>query len=236
MAPGFGAFGKMPGLGDFFRVNLPQGFVETWDLWLQQSILDLRNGMGARWHDCYMSAPIWRFSLQAGLAGPQAMIGVLMASVDRVGRQYPLTLAMPLPESQSPILDHLIGEAVFRVLEGIALGALDDAMTREALATQLQAEQARAGTRAARIATCNGTLVAIGAGAQGMLPELTAALLDPKFRAPSVWSADVEGGLRLMVCEGLPGPSQMPGLFDLDAAVWQGATGQGANGQGAAMI
>jgi type VI secretion system protein ImpM len=35
MAAAFGAFGKMPSLGDFFRFGLPADFVSAWDDWLQ---------------------------------------------------------------------------------------------------------------------------------------------------------------------------------------------------------
>lgn len=221
MPGGFGAFGKMPVLGDFFRVNLPQGFIDPWDQWLQQRMLAVQGALGARWRDCYMSAPIWRFALSPGLAGPQAMLGVMMASVDRVGRLFPLTLAAPLPDSRSAILDHVVSGPAFRALEGIALDALDDGMTRERLADLLAGVVPRSGTVSSRIRAEQGALVAVGGGGQGLLPELVANLASPQFRSPSVWSADVEGGLRLIACEGLPKRGEMLGLFDLDAPVWQ---------------
>ncbi len=31
MSVGFGAFGKMPSVGDFFRIGVPPGFVASWD-------------------------------------------------------------------------------------------------------------------------------------------------------------------------------------------------------------
>ena len=49
-----------------------------------------------------MMAPIWRFALAPGVAGPLPMLGVMMPSVDRVGRQFPLTLAAPMAEA-SPL-------------------------------------------------------------------------------------------------------------------------------------
>ncbi len=97
MAGEFAAFGKMPALGDFFRLNPPPGFVPVWDAWLQAGLLAARAQLGDRWDACYMSAPIWRFSLAAGLAGPAPLLGVMMPSVDRVGRQFPLTLVVPVP-------------------------------------------------------------------------------------------------------------------------------------------
>ena len=107
MTTGFGAFGKLPSMGDFLRHNLPSGFVQTWDTWLQAGMLNLRETMAERWADAYMSAPIWRFTLPAGFAGAQAVSGIMMASVDRVGRQYPLTLAAPHDGTHSPSMTHL---------------------------------------------------------------------------------------------------------------------------------
>ena len=38
----FGAYGKMPSLGDFFRINASRGFVEPWDIWLQTGMQEAR--------------------------------------------------------------------------------------------------------------------------------------------------------------------------------------------------
>ncbi len=79
-----------------------------------------------------MSAPIWRFTLDAGVAGPQAALGVLMPSVDRVGRQFPLTLAALLPGVPA----HPVAEDTFAALEELALDALED-LPRDALLARL---------------------------------------------------------------------------------------------------
>ena len=42
-------------------------------------------------------------------------------------------------------------------------------------------------------------------------------LVGQRLFRPSVWSADVVSGARLMVCEGLPNPARLRGMFDLDA-------------------
>ena len=53
------------------------------------------------------------------------------------------------------------------------------------------------------------------------VPELAAGLSAGAFRKPSVWSAQGEDGMRMMVCEGLPAGGQMLGLFDMAAQVWK---------------
>ena len=110
MPDGVGAFGKMPSAGDFFRLNAPPGFVRAWDGWLQQAMLEGQRALGPAWDDAYMSAPIWRFTLTAGLAGPHKAQGVLMPSVDRVGRRFPLTLMRALDTPGPAPHDHFTAE------------------------------------------------------------------------------------------------------------------------------
>ena len=220
MAGEFGAFGKMPSLGDFFRLEVPAGFVSVWDDWLQRGILSAREALGETWQDRYMTAPIWRFTLAPGLAGSQAAIGVLMPSVDRVGRQFPLTLVATMPDGPDPVAAHFAADAVFRELEGLALEALDD-MPRDTLAERLGQIHWRAEPPAGSVVLAPGRAVVTGGGAGGLLPDLAARCLSRDFGAPSLWSAEVEGGPRLMIVEGLPDERGTLGLFDLDAAVWQ---------------
>lgn len=131
MSAAFGAYGKMPSLGDFFRINLPRSFVEPWDAWLQKSLAASQSALGAAWEEAYMSAPIWRFSLPRNVAGAAPMLGVLMVSVDKVGRKFPLTLASP------QAADHDEAAQTFEALEDAALMALEDSTTRDSLASAL---------------------------------------------------------------------------------------------------
>jgi type VI secretion system protein ImpM len=220
MPAAFGAYGKMPSLGDFFRISLPADFVAAWDVWLQGGLTAVRAALDGAWQDCYMSAPIWRFTLGPGLAGKSGMLGVLMPSVDRVGRMFPLTIAAPLGDGRSPFLDHFLAGSAFAELERVALAALEDTMTREALAERIAAVTCAVSGSGARVALADGTLTVSGAGAWGPLPDLAASLLIQRFPRPSVWSAEVAGSVRLMACDGLPDASRLRGLFDLDAPVW----------------
>jgi type VI secretion system protein ImpM len=92
-APGIGVFGKLPGLGDFVDRGLDPEFTASWYAWLAAELPPARAALGARFVPAYMQAPVWRFALPRGAAGPRAMTGVVMPSVDAVGREFPLTLA-----------------------------------------------------------------------------------------------------------------------------------------------
>ena len=91
-----GWFGKMPNLGDFASRRLPDGFVHRWDSWLQSGMAEARDDLTQDWLAGYLVAPIHRFWLAPGLLGEAGWAGLLMPSVDRVGRHFPLTLAQPL--------------------------------------------------------------------------------------------------------------------------------------------
>ncbi|WP_374090059.1 type VI secretion system-associated protein TagF [Methylomicrobium lacus] len=90
-APGF--YGKIPSHGDFLSRRLPRQFIEPWDQWLQAGLLASREQLGQAWLETFLYSPIWQFALAPGQCGPDAWAGVMMPSVDRVGRYFPLTLA-----------------------------------------------------------------------------------------------------------------------------------------------
>jgi type VI secretion system protein ImpM len=124
-----GWYGKLPALGDFASRRLPPDFVRAWDEWLQEALRAARAALGESWHDCYLTTPIWRFALLPGLAGDIGWAGILMPSVDRVGRQFPLTVAAPLtPQAEAEII--FGGAGWFARLEDAALAVLD--VTRDA--------------------------------------------------------------------------------------------------------
>ena len=56
-ARGAGAFGKMPGMGDFLRLDLPAGFTRAWDTWLQAGLISAR--------DRALGHQLWRPSIVA---------------------------------------------------------------------------------------------------------------------------------------------------------------------------
>jgi type VI secretion system protein ImpM len=94
---GCGFYGKLPSEGDFVTRRLPWEFTSVWDDWLQQGLQASREALGARWLELYLSAPIWRFQIAPGVCGPVGWRGLFFASVDRVGRYFPLTLAFVDP-------------------------------------------------------------------------------------------------------------------------------------------
>ena len=144
-----GLFGKLPSQGDFVTRRLPWEFTSVWDAWLQAGIARARADLGDAWNTTYLTAPLWRFQLAAGVVGANPWIGIWFASVDRVGRQFPLAIVETMPSGWAgryAVIEH--DEAFFSV-EDVALQGLDprlgfDAFDRsiEALGLEQAARQA----------------------------------------------------------------------------------------------
>jgi type VI secretion system protein ImpM len=98
-----GWFGKLPGMGDFAHRRLPEAFRERWDRWLHDGLLRLRE-CHSDWTERYLEAPLWCFVLGRGVAGDGCWLGVLMPSVDGVGRYFPFTVAVAFDETPPALL------------------------------------------------------------------------------------------------------------------------------------
>ena len=216
----FGAFGKIPGLGDFFQVNVPRAFLGAWDAWLQRGLMAGRTELGPRWNGCYNTAPLWRFTLPARVAGPDPMIGVLMPSVDRVGRQFPLTLVAALPDDSAPLAAHLRATRIFEALEDVALDALEGALQRADLEARLAAVPAGLGWPSGVSGQYGRAFYAARADEAGALPDLAAALIAADRPRLGYWSAQLDGAARTLAFDGLPEDGAIRMLFDISAPVW----------------
>ena len=120
-----GWYGKMPCLGDFASRRLTPEFITPWDAWLQRSIATSRQQLGEQWLEIYLTSPMWRFVLAPSVCGERACAGLLLPSVDRVGRYFPLTLAIPLEKADSDVVQLFGLQDWFAGLERIGLAALN---------------------------------------------------------------------------------------------------------------
>lgn len=213
-----GWYGKLPTLGDFASRRLEANFIDPWDAWLAEGIAALRAQSEEHWLAHYLASPVWRFVLMPGVAGlDTAMAGVLMPSVDRVGRYFPLTLAAPLatvPQSVAQV-DDLQGW--LHQLDDTAADALHEDWSVEQLEAELERLPLNTphGTASAALDALNGVI-------QGRLPhaglplpgrhqlstllELSAAT---QWQAAAQgltlwWAESAEGEPRSLVSRGLP--------------------------------
>ena len=136
-----GLFGKLPTRGDFVRVGLPGNFIEPWDAWLQRALDAARRAMGERWLPAFLDAPVWRFCLPSWACGPGAVLGLMLPSVDRVGRYFPLTLAAVYPPGQTAPRG-AAGEAWLDLCEAAGRTALEQDASAEQVAARLSSPAA----------------------------------------------------------------------------------------------
>jgi type VI secretion system protein ImpM len=211
LAPGF--FGKVSSHGDFVSRRLPQGMLAVWDGWLQAALQASRGVLGPRWLDIYLTSPIWRFALAPGVCDGNAWAGVLMPSVDRVGRHFPLTVAAGAPGGAA-VLDWLAnGGAWFAQLETLALSSLEHNFVLDRFDEQLQAMEPLSDAPLAGVSGPAGARLPLQHvdDAAAMAPQVAAAAL----RGQSLWwtdgSAQVEPGL--LMCRGLPAPAAFSAML-----------------------
>ena len=189
-----GFFGKFPSHGDFVARRLPAGFLQPWDAWLQAGLADSLDRLGDAWLPTYLNSPIWRFALCVGVCGPQAWGGVLMPSVDRVGRYFPLTIAVGLDD----LATHGSGcrppsATLYASLEAMALAALGDGFSLPAFDASLLA-LAPAGA-AAEIPgdLSGGALFWLGDDSP---PGKPSPVVSPRSLAPSLFTELLLAGVR----------------------------------------
>lgn len=118
-----GLYGKLPAHGDFIHRNLPSHFINAWDAWLQSYMGSIKEQIGEDWLDFYLTSPIWRFALSPGVIDQYSWTGIMLPSVDRVGRYFPFSIAKPLAAHCNPF-DVILQSSWFEALENSALLAL----------------------------------------------------------------------------------------------------------------
>ncbi|WP_020096102.1 type VI secretion system-associated protein TagF [Methylobacterium sp. 285MFTsu5.1] len=130
----FALYGKLPAKRDFVAIQTWRGFLATFEPWLQQGVASSRAQLGTAWQDSYLHAPIWRFWIGHAVCG-MTMLGVLMPSVDGVGRYFPLVLAAgaeadeTLPNPETEAHDAWLGAAEDILLSALGLETTLDELT-----------------------------------------------------------------------------------------------------------
>lgn len=214
-----GWYGKLPTLGDFASRRLEDDFITPWDAWLAEGIAALQAQAGEAWLDHYLASPVWRFVLMPGALSPDtAMAGVLMPSVDRVGRYFPLTLAAPFRAmpATGPETEALL--TWLHQLDDTAADALHDDWT----VAQLEAELERLPQPQPASPLASPAMQALGSVRQGLAPHASLPLASrtellglltqdsatqwqTATQGLSFWWAEsTEGAPRSLVSRGLP--------------------------------
>ncbi|MGL4237604.1 type VI secretion system-associated protein TagF [Tabrizicola sp.] len=120
-----GYFGKVPTQGDFVSNGLQRNLADALDRWLRQAMQQSQRRMGRDWLDAFLVAPIWRMALTSGTLGPDPVVGLMMPSVDRIGRYFPLVIAAQLTGLSPDVHDMIALTEWYDAAEKLALSTLD---------------------------------------------------------------------------------------------------------------
>ena len=225
-----GWYGKIPGTGDFIARRMPPAFSDAWDRWLQAAIAGSRERLGGKWRDTFLSMPIWRFVLSPGMLTTNAWAGIMVPSVDAVGRYFPLAVASSLPSASLDLVGTLFAaEPWFNEIEAIALtaiapaadsGAIDAAIVQKPFRTAwLRYPPEHDGTVPIRGATPQMLWVPLATRANGnnSEPDPEVHALAERLAEPAaVWLAEESElfGRCLLLCEALPPAEQYCAMMD----------------------
>ena len=208
-------YGKLAGLGDFASRRLPQETARLLDAWLAQGVDTSRAQLGERWLNVYLTSPLWRFAWAPGVLDASWWFGLMMPSVDNVGRYFPLVVLQPRTEAPASgeALDRL--EQWYAAVARAALRTLQPAGSLEQFETEL-AQLAResplplshpaAPWEAAQYAERTRHEVAAGTSLSGCLAQLAVVESLRRFRGCSLWWSLLPGGQAssLSMAVGLP--------------------------------
>lgn len=117
-----GFFGKLPTHGDFVGWGLSSNLQRTLQDWLQAGLQTAKESLGGRWKHAFQTMPPWRFIIEEGLWSSHAIAGVMVASADRVGREFPLVLLSQIHQADEHPFKFYKDESWFTALEAMAEG------------------------------------------------------------------------------------------------------------------
>lgn len=221
-----GVFGKLPAHGDFLSRNLPTQFVNVWDSWLQGYVSSSQEQIGESWLDVYLTSPIWRFVFSAGVVDQNLWQGILLPSVDRVGRYFPLSLVRPLPANVAPAAVITATSGWFDAVEGAALSALEGSRRIDDLLPELDNLQLGSVPVYHKLESSPSTLGCVvraeddTAEAASVIPHFLDNLLKDTLRSYSIWST--RGSQLVEPCTFYaPGLPQRRGISAMLDGQWQ---------------
>jgi type VI secretion system protein ImpM len=231
-----GFYGKLPTHGDFLRRRVADDFISAWDPWLQRCIADSRAVLGEQWLAVYLTSPVWRFALGPNVCGGAPVAGLVVPSVDRVGRYFPLTLVWPTPIEWSTLevavhFDHGFECAERLLLDTLAMEHFEFAdFDRRVMQLADNFRELRSGVRLTRQAAAAVTqsknrpwcipLQAVSA-LQAPAIQLFGAQMEASAETGGLWWTDGSAVVSpsWLMTPGLPDPGRYSAMLDGEWAV-----------------
>jgi type VI secretion system protein ImpM len=207
-----GFYGKLPTYGDFIQKRLPTDFINPWHEWLQSGMVACREKDPDGWMAFYLNCPAWSFVLSAGICGEQAVAGVTIPSVDRVGRYFNFTMASILPADTSPAVFAGTCGDWLDSLEDLALSVLEQEMDQDTIENLINTSSAELSMIPALHTTYSTgaehakILSSESAGVTELVPELLHKLIANEHQRYGLWwhRGSSQVSAQLVRCAGMP--------------------------------
>jgi type VI secretion system protein ImpM len=210
---GVGFCGKLQSHGDFVRRRVPSTLLRRWEEWADAAMAAIRRHLGDNWPGSYLNSPIWRFAVSANCCGERPFLGIMMPSVDKVGRYHPLTILAALEATACAASIAVESTSWYADMEVIALSALEDAFSFAEFDARLAGAAIPSGTAVAPLGT--GRPAAFSGACDRAAAGVLAGILDAKSVPYSLWWTVGSGGQPDLYCgyAGLPAPEDFRDLM-----------------------
>ena len=216
-----GFYGKLPAYGDFIQKRLPTDFINPWHEWLQSGMMVSREKNPDGWMPFYLNCPAWSFVLSAGVCGEQAVAGVTIPSVDRVGRYFNFTMASILPPDIDPAVFASSYSDWMAGLENLALSVLEEEMDQDGIEDAINTTSAELFINPASHAdyssdTDHQKVVSDNpAGVQELIAEMLHKLVANEHNSYGLWwhRGSSQVSAQLVSCAGMPTETVYLGLM-----------------------
>lgn len=218
-----GVFGKLPAHGDFLQRNLPSKVVNTWDSWLQTFVGSSQERLGEQWLEIYLTSPIWRFCWSPGVMDDHYWAGIMLPSVDRVGRYFPFSIISQLPAETFPCSFMTEQEQWFEQIEAVAIKALQGQMQVDGLLEEIAeiapSPLANKYLRQSAPKLDSGLIVDTDfnhPSAADAMPHLLEGFVAASYNSYGVWSTNGSEKVEpcVFICPAMPAVAGAPAMLD----------------------
>ncbi len=217
-----GFYGKLPVFGDFINRRLSTNFVEKWDHWLQSALSQSQIMLGDQWLNLYLTSPIWRFVIAKGQCGERPWFGVMMPSVDSVGRYFPLTIACPLPLDANLLQVVINGHQWFQNAEQVIVEALQN---QQFNIEDFDAKVVALGNLSGQLSLASSTdqgfgsqwqIPLVGSSAQNAIMQLSHQMVLQRLSDYTLWwgSGSEHVVPSILISAGMPQPQSFCSMLD----------------------
>ena len=230
-----GFCGKIPAHGDFVSRNLPDEFLIPWNQWTQTVIGASQEQLENLWLETYLTSPIWRFAVSPGACCANGFCGIMIPSVDKVGRYFPFTMIEFIDDEPLNVMRN--GSEWFTAAQNVMLRGLEEDINIEDLLARaanlpilanIAQEKSTQSTTNYSIETPHHSRQTLTLPLESIentnpfMPGITQILIRRLFPQHTIWWTEGSDRIQptMLICEGMPPISGFSAMLDGDWDRW----------------